>query len=169
MVMKKIFVALMLFPLTTIAQQDYSQDVKSVDAIMATLYDVISGEAGTPRDWDRFKNLFTSDARLIPTGKNKEGKFNYRTMTPGEYVQMFTTRVTTGFFERELGRTTEAYGTIVHAFSTYETKEKQDGPVTNRGINSIQLFFDGSRYYVMNIFWCAESLGFNLPEKYTSK
>ena len=159
----------MFLPSLALAQQDYSQDVKSVDAIMDALYEVISGEAGAPRDWDRFKNLFTSDARLIPTGKNKEGKFNYRTLTPDDYVQMFTTRVTTGFYERELHSATEAYGTIVHVFSTYETKEKKDGPVTNRGINSIQLFFDGNRYYVMNVFWCAESLGFNLPEKYTSK
>lgn len=159
----------MLFPLLTVAQQDFSSDVKSVDAVITTLYEVISGEAGATRDWNRFKNLFTTDARLIPTGKNKEGKLNYRTINPDEYVQMFTTRVTTGFFERELHRTTEEYGTIVHVFSTYETKETKEGPVTNRGINSIQLFHDGTRYYVVNVFWCAESLGFNLPEKYISK
>jgi hypothetical protein len=159
----------MFLPSLALAQQDYAGDVKSVDATIAALYEVISGEAGAPRDWNRFKNLFTPEAKLIPTGKNKEGKFNYRILSPDDYVQMFTTRVTTGFYERELHSTTEAYGTIVHVFSTYETKEKKDGPVTNRGINSIQLFFDGTRYYVMNIFWCAESLGFNLPEKYTIK
>lgn len=167
--MKKIVWALLLLPTLAIAQPDYSKDVQSVDAVIAALYDVISGEAGAPRNWERFKNLFTPDARLIPTGKNKEGKFNHRSITPDEYVQMFTSRVTTGFFERELHRTTEEYGTIVHAFSTYETKETKDGPVTNRGINSIQLLYDGTRYYVVTIFWCAESLGFTLPEKYLNK
>jgi hypothetical protein len=63
----------------------------------------------------------------------------------------------------------ESYGAIVHVFSTYETKEKKDGPVTNRGINSIQLFFNGDRYFVTTIFWSAESMGFPLPEKYLPK
>jgi hypothetical protein len=166
--MKKLAFALLLFPILSVAQTDYSSDVKSVDATIKALYDVISGEAGAARDWARFKNLFTADAKLIPTGK-KEGKFNYRVLTPDDYVQMFTARVSTGFFERELHRTTDDFGTIVQVFSTYETKEKKDGPVTNRGINSIQLFYDGTRYYVMNVFWCAESLGFTLPEKYTGK
>jgi len=48
-------------------------------------------------------------------------------------------------------------------FSTYETRETKNGPITNRGINSIQLFNDQNRYYIMNVFWCAESLGFTLP------
>lgn len=167
--MKKVIYVLILIPSLSFAQQDFSSDVKSVDAVIATLYDVISGEAGAPRNWERFRNLFIPEAKLIPTGKNKEGKLNYRTITPDEYVQMFTSRVTTGFYERELHRTTEHYGTIVHAFSTYETKETKEGAVTNRGINSIQLFYDGTRYYVVNILWCAESLEFSLPEKYLTK
>lgn len=146
--------------------KDYSDDVKSIDAIIATVYQVISGEPGATRDWDRFKNLFTPDARLIPTRKSESGELIPKPMSPNEYVELFKSRIPTGFFEKELSRKTEAYGTLVHAFSTYETKEKNDGPVTNRGINSIQLFKDKNRYYIVNIFWCAESMGFVLPEKY---
>ena len=166
---KTLFIFILLFPNLGHAQADYSNDVKSVDAVIAALYDVISGDAGASRDWNRFRNLFTADAKLIPTRKNAEGKLAYRVMTPDEYVQLFSTRIATGFFERELHRKSDDFGTIVHAFSTYETKERKDGPVTNRGINSIQLFYDGSRYYVMNVFWCAESIGFALPEKYLNK
>jgi hypothetical protein len=164
--MKKIIPALMLIVNFAFAQKDYSTDVKSVDAAIAALYDVISGEPNTPRDWDRFRNLFKPETRLIPTRKAETGEFTLRALTPEDYVQLFTTRITTGFFERERANKTESYGTIVHVFSTYETKEKKDGPVTNRGINSIQLFYDGRRYYIINIFWCAESMGFPLPEKY---
>lgn len=153
----------------TAQQADYSADTKSVDAIIAALYEVISGDPGTPRNWDRFRNLFTPDTRLIPTYKDKDGNLTYRVMSPDDYVQMFTSRVSTGFFERELHRVTESYGAVVHVFSTYETKEKRDGPVTNRGINSIQLLKTNDRYYVMNIFWSAESHGFPLPEKYLGK
>ncbi len=48
-------------------------DVASVDAIVAALYDVISGPAGQARDWDRFRSLFHPSARLIPAGKNRQG------------------------------------------------------------------------------------------------
>ncbi|MEJ0033195.1 MAG: hypothetical protein WDO15_23960 [Bacteroidota bacterium] len=150
----------------TAQTKDYSKDVASVDSIIAALYDVISGEPGAPRDWDRFRNLFKPEARLMPSRKNPQGELGLASLAPEDYVQMFTTRVTTGFFERELHRVTEQYGTVTHVFSTYETKEKKDGPVTNRGVNSIQLFFDGKRFYVVNVFWCAESLGFPLPDKY---
>ncbi|MEI9918095.1 MAG: hypothetical protein WDO14_04755 [Bacteroidota bacterium] len=146
--------------------KDYSKDVESVDAIVAALYDVISGDPGAPRDWDRFRNLFKPEAKLMPSRKNPQGELTLASLSPEDYVQMFTTRITTGFYERELHRVAEQYGTVTHVFSTYETKEKKDGPVTNRGVNSIQLFFDGKRFYVVNVFWCAESLGFPLPDKY---
>jgi hypothetical protein len=165
----KTFLSLLVLLMATTAfaqTKDYSKDVASVDAIIAALYDVISGDPNTQRDWDRFRNLFKPETRLMPTRKTKEGDITLAALTPEDYVQMFSTRITTGFFEKELHRVTESYGTVTHAFSTYETKEKKDGPVTNRGINSIQLFFDGKRYYVINIFWCAESMGFTLPEKY---
>ena len=154
--------------LTTSAQQkNYSADVQSIDTIIASVYDVISGDPGKPRDWDRFKNLFKPEARLIPTRKDDAGGLIIKPMSPDDYIQLFSSRISTGFFERELSRKTEEYGTIAHVFSTYETKEKKDGPVTNRGINSIQLFKDKDRYYIVTIYWCAESMGFPLPEKYS--
>jgi len=166
--MKKSILILAVMAATTAFGQtkDYSKDVESVDNIIAALYDVISTEPkGTP-DWERFKYLFSPNAMLIPTRKDPKGDLITLPMTPEKYIEGFQTRLNTGFQERELHRITEQYGSVTHAFSTYETKEKKDGPVTNRGINSIQLFNDGKRFYVVNIFWCAESMGFSLPEKY---
>jgi len=158
---------LVLLATTAFAQtKDYSKDVSSVDNIIAALYEVISGDPGTARDWDRFRNLFKPETRLMPTRKNPQGELTVVAMSPEDYVKLFESRIATGFFEKELHRATEQYGTVTHVFSTYETKEKKDGPVTNRGINSIQLFNDGKRFYVINIFWCAESMGFPLPDKY---
>ncbi len=148
---------------------DYTKDVKTEDAIIKALYEVISGEPNTPRDWDRFRFLFKPEGRLIPTRKSDSGDLVIKTLTAEEYVQLFQSRIPTGFFERELSRKSESYGTVTHAFSTYETKEKKDGPVTNRGINSIQLFKDKDRYYIVTIFWCAESMGFPLPPQYLTK
>jgi hypothetical protein len=163
-------IALLLLAQFTNAQpKDYSRDIASVDGIITALYEVISGDPGTDRDWDRFRNLFKPETRLLPTRKSPQGDLTLQPLTPEEYVTLFSSRITTGFFERELHRVTETYGTVTHAFSTYETREKKEGPVTNRGINSIQIFNDGKRYYVINIFWCAESMGFSLPAKYLSR
>ncbi|NOT74337.1 MAG: hypothetical protein HOP08_05360 [Cyclobacteriaceae bacterium] len=165
--MRILLIAILAFTMIpAFAQGKYEKDVASTDAIISALYGVISGDPGQARDWERFKYLFKPEARLIPTRKSKTGELTLQALTPLEYVELFSSRVSTGFFEKELHRTTETYGTVTHIFSTYETKEKTDGPVTNRGINSIQLFFDGQRYYIVNIFWCAESMGYPLPEKY---
>ncbi len=169
--MKRILSTWALIILVTAAaaqSKDYTTDVKSVDAIMKAIYDVISGDAATKRDWVRFHNLFASDAKLIPTSKSQDGTIGSRYWTPQEYEEMFTAN-RTAFFERELYRKTEAYGNIVHVLSTYETKNEIDGDVTNRGINSFQILKGKDRYYIMSIFWSAENDGYPLPDKYLLK
>jgi hypothetical protein len=166
---KWISAALVLLSCTVRSQSPYQTDVQSADALVQALYDVISGDAGQSRNWERFRYLFAPGARLIPTVKDQQGKLTLRSITPDEYVELFSSRIPTGFFECELHRVTEQFGTVTHLFSTYETRETATGPVTNRGINSIQLFYDGTRYYIVTIFWCAESMGFTLPEKYLKK
>jgi hypothetical protein len=44
-------------------------DVESIGAIMTAVYDVISGDAGEARDWDRFHSLFVPGATLSPVGR----------------------------------------------------------------------------------------------------
>ena len=43
------------------------EDVKSPEAILNAVYDVISGGKGQARDWNRMRSLFIPGARLIPT------------------------------------------------------------------------------------------------------
>src|SRR3712207_5284143 len=63
-------------------------DVASLDAIMKAVYEVISGDAGKPRDWARFRTLFHKDARLIPTGKNPQtGVTSANAATPEGYIK----------------------------------------------------------------------------------
>jgi len=42
-------------------------DVASPDAIITAVYASISGPAGQPRDWVRFRSLLIPGARLIPS------------------------------------------------------------------------------------------------------
>jgi hypothetical protein len=142
-------------------------DVSSVDAILASLYDVISGPAGQPRDWNRFRSLFVPDTRLIPTRHNKTGNgADVGIFTPEQYQERATTALAQGFFERGIHNTTESFGDIVHVFSTYESRHTKDGEPFQRGINSIQLLKDGNRYWIVTIFWDGESPTNPIPAKY---
>ena len=103
-------------------------DVQSVDAILAALYDVISGPAGQPRDWNRFRSLFIPDARLIPVRHSKTGTgADVVPYTPEQYQERATPLLEKGFFERGIHNTTESFGDIVHVFSTYESRHTKDG------------------------------------------
>jgi hypothetical protein len=142
-------------------------DVESVDAIITAVYDVISGPAGQQRDWDRMRSLFIPGARLIPTGRDSAGASVHRVMTLDQWIAGADRAFAqTGFFERELYRVAERYGNIVHLFSTYDSKRTPDGEPFARGINSFQLLYDGSRWWVVTIFWQGESPDHPIPAKY---
>ncbi|REJ75925.1 MAG: hypothetical protein DWQ47_09850 [Acidobacteria bacterium] len=147
----------------------YAKDVESLDSIVDALYDSISGGAGVERDWDRFHNLFVEDARLIPTGKDQaSGLLKAFSLSPAGYVERSGPfLVNNGFFEKEIARKTETFGNIVHIFSTYEGRRKEsDEKAFLRGINSIQLLNDGKRWWIVTVYWQAESPDNPLPAKY---
>jgi hypothetical protein len=144
-------------------------DVSSPDAIMAATYDVISGPAGQPRDWDRFRSLFVPGARLIPVvAKKTGGGYDTRVITPDEYAQKADAYFQkNGFAEREIARTAERYGNIMQIFSTYESRhDAKDAQPFARGINSFQLFYDGSRWWVVTIYWLEETPENPLPKEF---
>lgn len=140
-------------------------DVESIDAIMSAVYDVISGPAGAPRDWDRFRSLFIEGARLIPRSLNAPGGVSVA--SPDEYATRASNAFAeNGFFENEIFRKTERYGDIVHAFSTYEARREADAEPFLRGINSFQLLYHNDRWWIVTIYWQAETEDLPLPDKY---
>jgi len=143
-------------------------DVQSLDAILAAVYDVISGPAGQERDWDRFRSLFVPGARLIPTGRDQAGNVRNRVLTPDEYIQSSGPfLVERGFFETEIGRVVERYGPVVHLMSAYESRNRADDPEPfQRGVNSFQLLDDGERWWVVSIYWSAETPDNPIPERF---
>jgi hypothetical protein len=146
-----------------------SADVSSIDAIMKAVYDVISGDKDKKRDWDRFRSLFYTDARLIPSGKNAQtGVIGARSLSAEDYVKRAEPAMAKeGFFERELARRVDTYGNIAHVFSTYESRHNAaDKTPFARGINSFQLLNDGKRWWVLTIFWQAETPETPIPKKY---
>jgi hypothetical protein len=149
----------------------YADDVVSIDAIVAAAYDGISGPAGEKRDWARERSLFIAGARLIPTAM----KAGEETVDPAPEVldlNAYIARLepyfeTNGFYEKEIARRTEQFGRIAHVWSTYESRHNADDPEPfMRGINSIQLFHDGTRWWIVTIYWQHESVEDRIPNKY---
>ncbi len=154
---------------STEVKEANAADVASIDAIMKSVYEVISGEAGKKRDWDRFRSLFHKDARMIPSGKNAQtGVVGARVLSPEEYITRSSPFMEKeGFFEREIARRTDSYGNIAQVFSTYASFHKADDKKPfARGINSFQLLNDGKRWWVLTIYWQNETPESPLPKEY---
>lgn len=143
-------------------------DVESVDAIISAIYHVISGPAGEKRNWDRMRTLFIPEGKLMATREQQDGTMGKRVFTLEDYIAVAGPSLEKdGFFEKEIGRKTEQFGSVVHVFSTYDSKRKvEDEKPFARGINSIQLWNDGKRWWVVSIFWQGETPDNLIPEKY---
>ncbi|QBX37351.1 hypothetical protein E4M02_01875 [Brevundimonas sp. S30B] len=146
----------------------HAADVASADAIIAALYDVISGDQGQARDWDRFRTLFHPTGRLMPIGPLRDSRRNLGLLTPEQYVERAGPGlIGQGFHEREIARRVERFGGLTHVFSTYEARRAStDAEPFLRGINSIQLFDDGQRWWIVSVYWQAEEPSLPLPPQY---
>ena len=142
-------------------------DVGSIDAIVTAAYDSISGRAGEKRNWERERSLYYPGARLIPTGQ-PGGDLAPQILDADGFIERVEPFFAEhGFYEKEIARRTEQFGHIAHVWSTYESRHDANDPEPfMRGINSIQLFYDGSRWWIVSIYWQHESTEHPIPEKY---
>ena len=147
---------------------NYQNDVKSIDTIIHALYDVISGEKGKPRDWNREKYLFHPTGRLIVINNNKDNQIKANLMTLDDFIKYAEPfLVGEGFYEYEICRKVEQFGHIAHVWSTYGSKKsKSDIKPYARGINSIQLLYDENRWWVISIYYNKETQLHSIPKEY---
>ncbi len=143
-------------------------DLSTPNGTVAALYEVISGPAGQDRDPDAMRNLFHESARMVSVGGLRDGKTSYNVITVEQYIERnFPFLEKNGFFEQEVKNVTEIFGNVAHVFTTYESRRKKDDEKPfARGINSVQLMFDGERWWIMSIVWQSEVPGITIPEKY---
>jgi hypothetical protein len=143
------------------------EDVGSIDGMIKAYYGVITGPAGRAREWSRDRTLYISDLRFVAMGVDRQGKPVARIQSHQQYVDGSNdAMVEKGFDEREIHRVTQRFGNIAHVFSTYETREKPDGPLMGRGINSIELFWDGKRWWIASAIWDDERPDSPIPKEY---
>jgi hypothetical protein len=143
-------------------------DVQTLDAIIKAYYATISGARGEPRDWNRLRSLLLPEARFITTRILDVGNMPM-SIPPEQYIEMNRSYFERGgYFEDEIHRKVDKFGNIAQVFSTYEARRDRAEPAPySRGINSIQLLHDGSRWWFASIMWDHERPKSNeIPREY---
>ena len=139
-------------------------DVATIDAIVAAFYDIVTHDAGEPIDWARDSTLYLADLRFKIVG----GPADSARVSVIDHAAFARANadVSRGFYEREIHRVTQRFGPIAQVFSTYEWSTTPDGPVGGRGINTLELFFDGTRWWIGSAMWASETPENPIPAQY---
>lgn len=145
------------------------EDVKSMNAILVAIYDVISGPVGG-RDWNRFRSLFLPQARFTEVSTAPDGSKMVMAWNVDEFVrdagEVFAKDA---FYEKAVVNRPMSFGNMAEVFSSYESRRSPSSKPFERGINSIQLLNDGKRWWVLSILWDVERPGNPLPANFAKK
>lgn len=149
-------------------------DVDTVDHLVDSLYDVVSGPAGQ-RDWDRFRSLFVPDGRIasiVPeraaTKDAPARKDDAVFLTPDMFEQKNDAYFKThSLFEHSIASRVEEFGNLVEVWRTSEIRDaKDDAKPSARGIDSFQIVHAHGRFWIASLLFDHERPGVMLPEKY---
>ncbi|HEX9959805.1 MAG TPA: hypothetical protein VGB00_02660 [Pyrinomonadaceae bacterium] len=143
-----------------------AEDVGSIDGIVKAFYEVISGGVGVPRQWSRDKTLYIADVRFVGLSE-RGGKIVASVMNHQQYVEGSNDFfVKEGFVEKEIKRVVKKFGNMAQVFSAYEFSTSGKRKISGRGINSIEMFFDGKRWWISSVTWEEERPNNPIPKEF---
>lgn len=126
-----------------------ADDVSSVDGIIKAYFEVVSGPAGKPREWGRDATLYIPNVRFVMVKEDAKGKTAAQSMTHQQFVD--DSEVSLGgkaFYEREVHRIVHRAGNMAHVLSTAEQSAAPNGPALGHSIDSLDLYWDGTRWWI---------------------
>jgi len=142
-------------------------DVATIDGIIRAYYDIVTIPKGAPRQWSRDRTLYIPEIRFVAIEPDKQKHLVPQIMSHQQFVDNSDASLArNGFVEKEIHRVTERFGNIAQVFSTYESRYTPDGPVIQRGVNSIELFWDGKRWWIASAIWDNERPDNPFPKEY---
>lgn len=145
----------------------HPEHVRTVESIVAAMYDTISGPKGQARDWDRYRALFFPGARLS-VARAAHGTAVVDSVPVEEYVERERRYLEgSGYFEKSASMRIERFGQIAHVLSVYESRRAaQEEQPYARGVNSIQLVESAGRWWIVSVLWQRETEQFPIPEEF---
>lgn len=144
------------------------EDVASIDGLMRPFYEVVNVAPEEPRQWSRDRTLYSPWIRFVATGTSPTtGRTRAEAWDHQRLVDESEPLLRKGFREREIHRSLHRYGNIAHVDSTYETTFGTGAQVeVSRGVNSVELYFDGTRWWIASVMWMSEDEGHPIPAEY---
>jgi hypothetical protein len=132
---------------------NFSEGHSQLDDVMRLFYKVISFAEGRTPDWQCMQGLFSPHARITrvtPEGVDYMDLATFRSMAE----EMIEVGAFTCFYEREIARRVDRYGSVIHVASAYETKISPRAiDYIERGVNSLQLIREGGGWKIVSLCW----------------
>lgn len=140
-------------------------DDPAIARALDQLYAVISFEEGADPNWQGLRSLFSPHARITritPEGTDYLDRDGFLAMTQN----LLELGAYTSFYEFEVSRSVERFGSMAQVWSFYETRRNRaaEAPL-GRGVNSIQLIRDGQDWRVLGLLWDETHAGPDLDFK----
>lgn len=151
-----------------------NSDARDLDALIKTLYECMSFEPNARPDYERFRTLFAPGATILPPSDDEpaSGPIGIEDfiISSQEAISGSKHVADNGFREREIHRVTQTFGSICQVFSSYESEVCLDDSVmSSRGLNALQLVWQGQRWWIISLAWDDESPNCRMPDCYLPK
>jgi hypothetical protein len=143
----------------------------ALDKTLRHMYAVISFPESAEPDWEGMKAVFHPQARftrITPEGTDHFDLQSFQAMA----MEMLDRGVYTSFFEEEIARRALVFGSLAHVLSAYATKRNPDAAsCLARGVNSIQLLWEGNSWRVLSLLWdeATPTNPLNLPQLFSTE
>lgn len=124
--------------------EKYAKDVQSIDAIINTYYDVISGASEDPWQFERDSFIHSKNAVIIRLAENGDVDPHF---LEAEYIPI-SLEPKVDFYEKELKRNVNHFGNLAQVWSAFEIRTDPEIATNIRGLNSIQLHYANGRWFI---------------------
>lgn len=150
------------------SEDQYASNVSSIDSIVTSVYEVVSGEVGEDRDWDLHRTIFHPGAQIVANYVDDEGNYQIHFNDVEGYVSNYRDYFKENdLHEVDINRKVEVFGNLAHVLSTFESyKKPDDSTAYKQGMASIQLYNDGERWWVISMYYKNETEDDKIPEEY---
>lgn len=129
------------------------KEARDLSQITKTLYGIVSGKAGSKRNWQLMEELMSPTAKIIPVFHNDEG-YEIKELSVPDFIELNKqVFANVDFFETEVAAKIYQFGYSATIISQYESRDKVNAKPYSNGVNSFQLVNDGNRWCVISVTW----------------
>jgi hypothetical protein len=132
----------------------FGDDVGTLDGIIKAYYDVVSVKKGEKVSYERDSLLHIPEVRVGSAGIDAKGNpvLHYTTLLQ-YHKESDAYMEKNGFYERETTRQVQNIRNIYHVWSSYVERNDPAGKIIGQGTNSIELYYDGKRFWILGWFY----------------